>query len=138
MTRNKKYLILHSLKQHMYLHQRNDKFKCIKCNECFPFRSQLKIHQVIHTRKSRHMCDDCSNTYKFRHDMLKHKREHTTKEEKCQLCAYTGTKTNLKAHRQKHYKMNHLKCPLCQSIFIHRMSLWRHRQRCRRSASPDY
>ena len=135
---DRRYTILHSLKQHLYNHCMNKKFICVKCNTKFAFMSQLKLHQLIHTWKYKHRCEEYSNTYKYKHNMLKHKRQHTADEEKCELCDYTGNKINLKAHRCQHFKKYHVKCQLCQRLFVHRMSLWRHKQECKRSSSPEY
>ena len=49
---DKRYIILHSLKQHLYnLHIKN-KFICVKCNINFTFLSQFKIHWLTHTQKN--------------------------------------------------------------------------------------
>ena len=134
----KSYSTPHSLIQHIYKHETMKcKYLC-KCGAMFPFMSQLKIHKIKHRRKSTYMCTECSIPFKYRHDMLKHLRSHTEKEYTCENCDYMGSSVNLKAHQRQHDPTYIIICALCKETFRHRMSLWRHKQTCRRSKSPEY
>ena len=136
---NKKYCTPHSLQQHKYYHMRMSRnFTCTRCNASFPFLSQLKIHRLKHTRKQKYKCTEFSELFKYKHDMLKHLREHTAPILKCMYCDYTGTKLRLSAHEKQHDPSTYMRCILCNDLFVHCMSYWRHQQICKRSGSPEY
>ena len=135
------YSTLHSLKQHVYMHQKHRmEFKCTKCNRVFPFISQLRIHCLKHTRKSWFECDTCFQLYKFKHDMMKHRKKHYAPTVKCTLCDYTGTALTLKEHAKQHNWKYHITCNLCNAYFIFQISYWNHKQKCRDkwSSSPKF
>ena len=134
----KSYSTPHSLIQHLYKHKTMKCRYLCKCGAVFPFVSQLKIHKIKHRRKSIYMCTECSIPFKYRHDMMKHRRSHTEKEYTCENCDYVGNSINLKAHQKQHNPKHIIICTLCKELFRHRMSLWRHKQRCRRSKSPEF
>ena len=135
----KTYSTPYSLTQHLYLHKKRDnRFLCRRCGRTFPFRSQLLIHKIRHSRKYTVECSECSLTFKYRHDMLKHCREHFAKEYQCEDCDYTGTQLKLKSHKKQHDSNMVYICTLCNIQYKYRMALWHHRQRCRRSNSPEY
>ena len=138
---NKVYTTPHSLQQHKYHHlKRMLNFTCVRCKSSFPFLSQLRIHRLKHLRKQRHECTECSVPFKYRHDMLKHRREHTAVILRCKQCDYTGSKLKLVAHSKQHDPATYKRCTLCNMVFIHRMSYWRHNQICqpKLSSSPTY
>lgn len=137
-TLQKKVFNTHSLMQHLYKHNKLINQYVCKCGATFPFQSQLRIHELKHTRKLNNLCTECSLPFKYYHDMLKHLRSHTVKNYSCDQCNYTGTKINLKVHQTQHNPCYIIKCVLCKETFKHRMSLWRHEKKCRRSGSPDY
>ena len=135
----KTYNTPYSLTQHLYVHTRKDsKYSCKRCGRIFPFKSQYLIHKLRHARKYNEECKECSLTFKYKHDMLKHCREHFAKEYQCEDCDYIGTPLKLKAHKEQHNSNITYICILCKVHFKHRMSLWRHKQRCRRSNSPEF
>ena len=135
----KTYSTPHSLTQHLYLHNKNDKgYLCKRCGKIYPFHSQLLIHKIKHTRKYKEECTECSLTFKYRHDMLKHCCEHFAKEYKCEECEYTGTLLKLKSHKKQHDTTHVYECILCNERFNYRMALWWHSHRCKRSSSPEY
>ena len=134
----RKYSTPYSLMQHLYKHYKlKNRYVC-KCGATFLFWSQLKIPKLKHTMKLNNPCTECSLPFKHYHDMLKHLRSHIAKEYSCDHCNYTGTKINLKAHRTQHDPHHIIKCKLCNEAFKHRMSLWRHEKKCRRSRSLEY
>ena len=138
---NREYTMPHSLQQHKYFHMKRIRnFTCVRCNSSFPFLSQLKIHRLKHMRKLRHECTECSEPFKYRHDMLKHRREHTAALLGCKQCDYRGTKLKLVAHSKQHDPATYKRCTLCNMLFVHRMSYWRHKQTCKPklSNSPVY
>ena len=138
---NKVYTTPHSLQQHKYFHlKRMLNYTCVRCKSSFPFLSQLKIHRLKHLRKQRHECTECSIPFKYRHDMLKHRREHTSAILKCKQCDYRGSNLKLVAHSKQHDPATYKRCTLCNMLFIHRMSYWRHKQICqpKLSSSPTY
>ena len=134
----KSYSTPHSLIQHLYKHKTiKCKYLC-KCGAEFPFISQLNIHKIKHRRKSIYMCTECSIPFKYKHDMMKHRKSHTDKDYNCENCDYVGNSINLKAHQKQHNPTCTIICTLCKEVFKHRMSLWRHKLRCRRNKRPDY
>ena len=136
---NKKYYTPHSLQQHKYHHQKIPQdFTCTKCNITFPFFSQLKIHKLKHTRRPKYECSVCSELYKYKHDMQKHLQEHNAPIVKCRYCDYTGTKLRLSAHQKQHNPTTYIRCILCNDIFVHQMSYWRHQRICKCSGSPEF
>ena len=70
--------------------------------------------------------------------MLKHRREHFAKEYKCEECEYIGTLLKLKSHKKQHNNTLVYECILCKEHFNYRMALWWHKQRCKRSGSPEF
>ena len=137
----KVYTTPYSLQQHQYYHQKRMlNFTCVRCRISFPFLSQLRIHRLKHLRKQRHECTECFSLFKYRHDMLKHRREHTAAILRCKQCDYTGSKLKLAAHSKQHDPATYKRCTLCNMVFIHRMSYWRHNQICqpKLSSSPIY
>ena len=133
----RKYSTTHSHMQHLYKHKNlKNRYVC-KCGVTFPFGSQLKIHK-LNTRKFNNPCTKCSLPFKHYHDMPKHLTCHTAKEYSCNHCDYTGTKINLKVHQTQHDPCHIITCKLCKETFKHRMPLWRHEKKCRRSGSPQY
>ena len=135
----KHYKTPYSLNQHNYTHrQPHQMLTCKKCNRTFAFKSQLIIHRNKHSNYGKYECTECFAKFKYMHDMYRHRREHTAKMLKCNKCEYTGTALNLKEHTRQHIRKSNEICPLCNKSFIFRMELWRHKQHCYRSDSPEF
>ena len=136
---NKQYKTPYSLKQHTYKHRQPQLLlTCNKCNKTFVFKNHLKIHRNSHTIDGKYECPECYSVFKYKHDMYRHLREHTAEILECNKCDYTGTMLNLKEHKRQHYNKFKKFCPLCNRSFKFRIELWRHKQHCRRSDSPEY
>ena len=136
---DKKYKTPYSLEQHNYIHRSPHRmFTCKKCNRIFAFKSQLIIHRSKHLNQGKYECTECFTTFKYKHDMFRHRREHNAKMLKCGKCEYIGSALNLKEHARQHNKKARKICPLCKKSFTFRMELWRHKQHCYRSDSPEF
>ena len=136
---DKKYKTPYSLEQHNYIHRSSHRmFNCKKCNRIFAFKSQLIIHRSKHRNQGKYECTECFTIFKYKHDMFRHRREHNAKMLKCGKCEYIGSALNLKEHARQHNKKARKVCPLCKKSFTFRMELWRHKQHCYRSDSPEF
>ena len=136
---DKYYKTPYGLKQHSYKHRQPQQLlACNKCNKTFAFTSHLLIHRNSHSNYGKYECTECYSVFKYKHNMYRNLREHTAETLECNKCDYSGTALNLKEHRRQHYKKFKKICPLCKKTFNFRMELWRHKQHCHRSDSPEY
>ena len=136
---DKKYKTPYSLNQHNYIHRSpHQMFTCKKCNRIFAFKSQLIIHMNKHFNHGKYECTECFTNFKYKHDMFRHRREHNAKMLKCGKCEYIGSALNLKEHTRQHNRKANKICPLCNKSFTFCMELWRHKQHCYRSDSPEF
>lgn len=115
------------LKQHMFVHTGNYRYRCDKCGKGFLLMSRLKRHENSHN----HKCPDCDATFDKWSVLIAHRsKEHINKDLKCSICNRVfSSKRILKSHRKTHLDERVVyECPFegCTKTFLQNSNMQAH------------
>lgn len=98
----KSLLSKHTYRQHLTLHQNNDKpFICTHCGKACRTKGGLYLHTRFHNDEKRLKCDYCEKRFRDRTSKMSHESTHTgIKPYMCQCGDRFSCISNLQSHRR--------------------------------------
>ena len=134
---DKKFVLSHSLKEHMQVFHDNIKFICELCPMTFNSNNGLKYHiNQFHSADQRYECKVCG----VRKGSISHLRVHEKIHSESFQCSFCPKKLKsqqtLEAHERHHTGEKSFKCSMCSAAFTSSKSLRAHLRGVHKIAGP--
>ncbi|XP_030374340.1 zinc finger protein 431 [Scaptodrosophila lebanonensis] len=125
------YQLQQELLEHINaVHDPQQPYNCIECNECFQDAASRTVHiKSAHVEKH-YACDVCGKKYGDRHNLRHHvEKYHTETDFECNMCEKRFfTRKSLNYHMKWHNPERQLKCGYCDRLFINQRHLKCHEE----------
>ena len=110
------------------LHNKEKRFACMFCAECFTSRHLKNVHERLHNGEQGFICEQCGDSFSTAQGLSNHKSKHTGDfQYSCKHCdkGFNNQKL-LEEHQHIHTGSKPYTCKTCGTGFANRGSLWIH------------